>query len=139
MDNFQPWNYGAVRSDDPALTGRGAQVPSAQAGGAPAGGAPAEPQRPVLVLNGPNLGRLGRREPEIYGHTTHGELARLCATWGHELGFDVEVVQTNHEGELLDLLNAAADDGTPATDAPSGAEPAARDSSTGPEEARDVR
>ncbi|MGI8645150.1 MAG: type II 3-dehydroquinate dehydratase [Nocardioides sp.] len=67
----------------------------------------------VLVLNGPNLGRLGRRQPEIYGSTTHGELARMCATWGHELGLDVEVVQTNHEGELLDLLNTAADDGTP--------------------------
>ena len=67
----------------------------------------------VLVVNGPNLGRLGRRQPEIYGSTTHGELARRCVTWGHELGLDVEVVQTNHEGELLDLLNAAADDGTP--------------------------
>jgi len=67
----------------------------------------------VLVLNGPNLGRLGRRQPEIYGSTTHGELARMCAAWGHELGLDVEVVQTNHEGELLDLLNGAADDGTP--------------------------
>ena len=67
----------------------------------------------VLVLNGPNLGRLGRRQPEIYGTTTHGELARLCVTWGHELGFDIEVLQTNHEGELLDWLNTAADDQTP--------------------------
>ena len=67
----------------------------------------------VLVLNGPNLGRLGRRQPEIYGTTSHGELARLCVTWGHELGFDIEVRQTNHEGELLDWLNTAADDRTP--------------------------
>ena len=66
----------------------------------------------VLVLNGPNLGRLGRRQPEIYGTTSHGELARLCVTWGHELGFDIEVLQTNHEGQLLDWLNTAADEGS---------------------------
>ena len=67
----------------------------------------------VLVLNGPNLGRLGRRQPEIYGHTTHLELAERCVAWGSALGLDVEVRQTNHEGELLDWLNRAADDGTP--------------------------
>jgi 3-dehydroquinate dehydratase-2 len=67
----------------------------------------------VLVLNGPNLGRLGRRQPEIYGHTTHAELAELCAGWGRSLGLEVEVRQTNHEGELLDWLNEAADQETP--------------------------
>ena len=67
----------------------------------------------VLVLNGPNLGRLGRRQPEIYGSTTYEELVTLCVGWGSELGLDVEVRQTNHEGELLDWLNAAADDETP--------------------------
>jgi 3-dehydroquinate dehydratase-2 len=67
----------------------------------------------VLVLNGPNLGRLGRRQPEIYGTTTFDELAGLCVGWGRELGLDVDVRQTNHEGELLDWLNAAADDATP--------------------------
>jgi 3-dehydroquinate dehydratase-2 len=67
----------------------------------------------VLVLNGPNLGRLGRRQPEIYGHTTHAELVDLCVAWGAERGLDVEVRQTNHEGELLDWLNTAADDATP--------------------------
>ena len=67
----------------------------------------------VLVLNGPNLGRLGRREPEVYGHTTYAELAELCVGWGRELGYDVEVRQTNHEGDLLDWLNQAADDATP--------------------------
>ena len=67
----------------------------------------------VLVLNGPNLGRLGRRQPEIYGTTTHAELAHQCVEWGGALGLDVEVRQTNHEGELLDWLNGAADDGTP--------------------------
>jgi len=67
----------------------------------------------VLVLNGPNLRRLGRRQPEIYGSTTYDELAGLCQAWGSDLGLDVEVRQTNHEGELLDWLNAAADDGSP--------------------------
>ncbi|GAB2981269.1 type II 3-dehydroquinate dehydratase [Nocardioides montaniterrae] len=67
----------------------------------------------VLVLNGPNLGRLGRRQPEIYGATTYAELAHLCVTWGEELGLEVEVRQTNHEGELLDWLNQAADDSHP--------------------------
>ncbi len=67
----------------------------------------------VLVLNGPNLGRLGRRQPEIYGSTTHAELAHQCVEWGNELGLDVQVRQTNHEGELLDWLNTAADDALP--------------------------
>ncbi|WP_307828023.1 type II 3-dehydroquinate dehydratase [Nocardioides sp. SYSU D00038] len=67
----------------------------------------------VLVLNGPNLGRLGRRQPEIYGHTTLDELAELCRGWGAEHGFDVVFEQTNHEGVLLDRLNEAADDATP--------------------------
>ena len=67
----------------------------------------------ALVLNGPNLGRLGRRQPEIYGSTTHAELADLCVGWGSEVGLEVEVRQTNHEGELLDWLNTAADEELP--------------------------
>ncbi|HEU4513946.1 MAG TPA: type II 3-dehydroquinate dehydratase [Nocardioidaceae bacterium] len=67
----------------------------------------------VLVLNGPNLGRLGRRQPEIYGTTTYTELVSLCEEWGRDLGLDVEVRQTNHEGEMLDWLNDAADTSTP--------------------------
>ncbi len=67
----------------------------------------------VLVLNGPNLRRLGRRQPEIYGSTTYAELAHLCGEWGSALGLDVEVRQTNHEGELLDWLNDAADEVVP--------------------------
>ncbi|UAL31292.1 3-dehydroquinate dehydratase [Nocardioides rotundus] len=67
----------------------------------------------VLVLNGPNLGRLGRRQPEIYGSTTHAELADLCVGWGAELGLEVEVRQTNYEGEMVDWLNAAADEEIP--------------------------
>lgn len=67
----------------------------------------------VLVLNGPNLGRLGRRQPEVYGTTTYAELVDLCVQWGQDLGLMVEVRQTNHEGEMLDWLNEAADDATP--------------------------
>ena len=67
----------------------------------------------VLVLNGPNLGRLGRRQPEIYGTTTHAELADAARTGAATLGLEVEVRQTNHEGELLDWLNEAADDADP--------------------------
>ena len=67
----------------------------------------------VAVLNGPNLGRLGRRQPEIYGTTTHQQLTELCEEWGRGLGLDVVVRQTNHEGELLDWLNEAADDTVP--------------------------
>jgi 3-dehydroquinate dehydratase-2 len=71
-----------------------------------------QPRR-VLVLNGPNLGRLGRRQPEIYGSTTRAELAGLCVDWGRAVGLEVEVRQTNHEGVLLDWLNEAADTETP--------------------------
>jgi 3-dehydroquinate dehydratase-2 len=67
----------------------------------------------VLVLNGPNLGRLGKRQPEIYGSTTYAELVGLCEGWGRELGLEVEVRQTNWEGAMLDWLNEAADDATP--------------------------
>jgi 3-dehydroquinate dehydratase II len=67
----------------------------------------------VLVLNGPNLGRLGRRQPEIYGTTTHADLVQMCEEWGNGLGLEVEVRQTNHEGLMLDWLNEAADDSTP--------------------------
>jgi len=67
----------------------------------------------VLVLNGPNLGRLGTREPAVYGSTTHADLMELCVATGKELGLAVEVRQTDHEGELLGWLHAAADAGTP--------------------------
>ena len=66
-------------------------------------------RRPVYVLNGPNLGRLGRRQPEIYGTTTHDDLAQLLTGWAGPLGLEVDFSQTNHEGELLDRLNHAAD------------------------------
>jgi 3-dehydroquinate dehydratase-2 len=67
----------------------------------------------VFVLNGPNLGRLGKREPTVYGSTTHDELAELCVRTGKEVGIEVEVRQTDHEGELLGWLHEAADTATP--------------------------
>ncbi|MBV8931730.1 MAG: type II 3-dehydroquinate dehydratase [Kutzneria sp.] len=67
----------------------------------------------VFVLNGPNLGRLGTREPEVYGSTTHADLVELCQRGGAELGLDVEVRQTDQESELLGWLHEAADNGTP--------------------------
>jgi 3-dehydroquinate dehydratase II len=65
----------------------------------------------VLVLNGPNLGRLGTREPAVYGRTTYADLVALCERTGAELGMQVEVRQTDHEGELLGWLHEAADAG----------------------------
>jgi 3-dehydroquinate dehydratase II len=69
--------------------------------------------RRVLVLNGPNLGRLGKRDPAVYGTATYQELVALCERGGAELGLDVEVRQTDHEGELLGWLHEAADGRTP--------------------------
>lgn len=63
----------------------------------------------VLVLNGPNLGRLGTREPEVYGDTSYAELEALCVRAGAELGLDVNVRQTDYEGRLIEWLHAAAD------------------------------
>jgi 3-dehydroquinate dehydratase II len=67
----------------------------------------------VLVLNGPNLGRLGSREPEVYGATTYADLAADCSKTGADLGFDVEVRQTDDEAELVGWLHEAADARTP--------------------------
>jgi 3-dehydroquinate dehydratase II len=69
--------------------------------------------RPVLVLNGPNLGRLGTREPAVYGSTTYADLVALCERSGGELGLAVDVRQTDHEGEMLGWLHGAADAATP--------------------------
>ena len=55
----------------------------------------------VLVLNGPNLGRLGTRQPEIYGRTTLPELEEMLRTRGKELGCDVECMQSDEASELI--------------------------------------
>jgi 3-dehydroquinate dehydratase-2 len=67
----------------------------------------------VLVLNGPNLGRLGSREPEVYGAATYADLVRVCQADGKALGLDVEVRQTDSEAELIGWLHEAADAGVP--------------------------
>lgn len=67
----------------------------------------------VLVLNGVNLGRLGTREPLVYGTTTHAELAEICVATGRELGLEVDVRQTDDEGQLVRWLHEAADAATP--------------------------
>ena len=65
----------------------------------------------IYVLNGPNLGRLGTREPDVYGHTTYADLERLCRDSGERLGLPVEVRQTDAEHEMIGWLHAAADEG----------------------------
>ncbi|GAB4002621.1 type II 3-dehydroquinate dehydratase [Glycomyces albus] len=67
----------------------------------------------VLVLNGPNLNRLGSREPLIYGSQTYADLVERCVSTGKHIGLDVEVRQTNHEGEMIEWLHGAVDDETP--------------------------
>ena len=68
-------------------------------------------QRRILVLNGPNLGRLGTREPAVYGTTTHDELVRICVQAGDGVGAEVDVRQTDAEHVMLQWLHEAADDG----------------------------
>ena len=63
----------------------------------------------ILVLNGPNLGRLGTREPEIYGTTTYADLSRLCHAAANRLGLEIDVRQTDSEAEMLAWLHEAAD------------------------------
>jgi len=77
-------------------------------------------ERRALVLNGPNLGRLGTREPTIYGSTTHAELTALCVGGGREFDLNVEVWQTDSEAVLLGWLHEAADAGTPVVLNPGG-------------------
>ncbi len=69
--------------------------------------------RRVLVLNGPNLGMLGAREPDIYGHTTMADLERACREAGESLGLSVEVRQTDDEAELVAWLHEAATESMP--------------------------
>ena len=65
----------------------------------------------VLVLNGPNLGRLGAREPATYGTTTHEGLVALIGEWGDGLGLAVEVRQSDSETDLVHWIHGAVDDG----------------------------
>jgi 3-dehydroquinate dehydratase-2 len=67
----------------------------------------------VYVLNGPNLGRLGTREPDVYGSTSYADLVSLCEASGDELGLKVVVRQTDAEHEMLAWLHTAADEQAP--------------------------
>lgn len=73
---------------------------------------------PILVLNGPNLNRLGKRQPEIYGsETIEGIEKRMRAAAGQE---EIIFFQSNHEGELIDYVHRAADEGWPVIINPGG-------------------
>jgi 3-dehydroquinate dehydratase-2 len=63
----------------------------------------------VHILNGPNLSRLGTREPAVYGTTTLAELAQLCAGWARALGLEATFEQREGEGELVELIHRAGD------------------------------
>lgn len=64
-----------------------------------------------LVVNGPNLNLLGTREPDVYGSETLADLERLVSKWGTSMGVDVTCAQSNHEGELIDLIQTFDGDG----------------------------
>ncbi|HXA42569.1 MAG TPA: type II 3-dehydroquinate dehydratase [Candidatus Solibacter sp.] len=65
----------------------------------------------MVVINGPNLNRLGTRQPEIYGTTTLSQVEQMLVARGAELGWAVETYQSNHEGDLIDRVQAAAEHG----------------------------
>jgi 3-dehydroquinate dehydratase-2 len=74
----------------------------------------------IQVLNGANLGRLGTREPAVYGTTTHAQLVELVEAAAAQLGLHVQVRQTDDEGELLRWVHEATDAGDPIVVNPGG-------------------
>jgi 3-dehydroquinate dehydratase-2 len=61
----------------------------------------------ILILNGPNLNLLGRRQPEIYGRATLADVAADCTALAAQHGFTVDLRQSNHEGQLIDWIHEA--------------------------------
>lgn len=74
----------------------------------------------IMVLNGPNLNRLGKRQPEVYGTTTLADVEKQLLERAGELGIDLYFRQSNHEGELIDWVHEAADHGWPVIINPGG-------------------
>lgn len=62
----------------------------------------------ILIINGPNLNMLGKREPDIYGHHTLADLQRQCRDKAADLGLSVECRQSNHEGEIVTWIQDIA-------------------------------
>ena len=61
----------------------------------------------ILVINGPNLNMLGIREPDVYGKATYEDLCVLIRNHAEKIGVDVEIFQSNHEGDLVDKIQSA--------------------------------
>ncbi len=61
----------------------------------------------ILVVNGPNLNMLGIREPEVYGNDTYNDLCDLIENYAYELGIEIEIYQSNHEGDLVDKIQSS--------------------------------
>jgi len=61
----------------------------------------------VYILNGPNLNLLGTREPEVYGKTTLAEIEQSCRDFGANHGLEIQFLQSNHEGHLIDWIQDA--------------------------------
>ena len=93
----------AVRAVARRLNGGGADDPASAA----AAGTRAGARRRLCYINGPNLNLLGTREPEIYGSDTLEDLAERCRAVGAQAGFAVDFLQSNHEGQLVDWIQAA--------------------------------
>jgi 3-dehydroquinate dehydratase-2 len=65
----------------------------------------------IYVLNGPNLNRLGKRQPEIYGHATLADVEADCRAVGAELGHEIRFHQSNREYEIIDWVHEACETG----------------------------